>query len=676
MPSGRKRRILLAIFTYLAVQPAIAAGPVVYVSEAGNDAWDGTAGKPGVAPHGPVRSLERARDIVRGLRRRQPALTAPVKVVIAPGSYFLTEVLRLTPEDSGTAISPTIYTATTPRSVTLLGGVRLVSDGWSEPDATCAPCRAHPEIRQFQLPRKIVEVSAEIAEEGFGHVVRAQAAELLMDGRRMPPARWPDADFAKLQEVDSKNVSRIRSSQPLPLSISGARSLWARGFWKHDWADISAPVKTIDVSSGWMQLEHAIAPYGVAKGARFYLFNALELLDQPDEWFLDRVTGRLYFYAPADIEKRHVVWPVLENIVLLEGVHDVHFEGIDFSASRGDAILAQEVESVAITDCRIYGIGGWAAALSGRNSGLSRCELSQLGEGGVRLRGGKRTSLQSGGMYVIHSRIHNFSTRVYTMRPAISLEGVGARVEDNVIAHGPHMAIYILGNNHRIERNEIFDVVNQTSDAGAIYIGRDWTARGTVIRQNYIHDIQALPGFEVKGIYLDDQASGIGIYENVFWGVMQPVFVGGGSDNVVKGNAFIASSPAISLDRRGLGWQKAATLDPNGALQSALRAVPYESSEAWRKAFPELLKIRSDGYGKPMRNKFVANAFLGSHPYQFALRKSELDDQQIEPADATEESEVPSFGRAPSDVAALCRSPAWISRRLAICRSAKSIHGN
>ena len=60
------------------------------------------------------------------------------------------------------------------------------------------------------------------------------------------------------------------------------------------------------------------------------------------------------------------------------------------------------------------------------------------------------------------------------------------------------MAIVFGGNEHLIEFNEIHDVCHESNDAGAIYGGRDWTMRGTVIRYNYFHDISGFEGADAS----------------------------------------------------------------------------------------------------------------------------------------------------------------------------------
>ncbi|MCA9006650.1 MAG: right-handed parallel beta-helix repeat-containing protein, partial [Planctomycetaceae bacterium] len=85
-----------------------------------------------VSPEGSVRSLSAARD---ELRKRQPQ--EPTRVVIQAGTYFITEPLVFTPEDSGTASAPITYEAAPGSRPVISGGkpitgFKLESDGtWS-----------------------------------------------------------------------------------------------------------------------------------------------------------------------------------------------------------------------------------------------------------------------------------------------------------------------------------------------------------------------------------------------------------------------------------------------------------------------------------------------------------------------------------------------------------------
>ena len=116
-----------------------------------------------------------------------------------------------------------------------------------------------------------------------------------------------------------------------------------------------------------------------------------------------------------------------------------------------------------------------------------------------------------------HIHLYGRWNRMY--QPAVTIGGVGHRVAHNRIHDAPHMAVSFNGNDHVIEFNEIHHVCTESNDAGAIYSGRDWTWRGTVIRHNLFYEITGFQGKGWVGVYLDDMLCGTLIYGNLFYRV-------------------------------------------------------------------------------------------------------------------------------------------------------------
>src|SRR4051812_7168465 len=82
-------------------------------------------------PAGPFATPARALRAVRELRAANGGkLPGSVTIELAAGTYRLAEPLVLTPEDSGTAEAPVVWTAAPGAKVVLSGGVPLA--GWRE----------------------------------------------------------------------------------------------------------------------------------------------------------------------------------------------------------------------------------------------------------------------------------------------------------------------------------------------------------------------------------------------------------------------------------------------------------------------------------------------------------------------------------------------------------------
>ena len=128
--------------------------------------------------------------------------------------------------------------------------------------------------------------------------------------------------------------------------------------------------------------------------------------------------------------------------------------------------------------------------------------------------------------------------------------GVGNIAEHNEIYDAPDQAILLHGNDNLIRYNEISNVVQEASDAGAIYIGRDYGYRGNNISNNFIHNVQSIFGVSV-GIYLDDSVSGITVKGNILYDINGlATDNAGGRDNIIINNIMVNTQGGLETDMR------------------------------------------------------------------------------------------------------------------------------
>ncbi len=415
------------------------------------------------------------------------------------------------------------------------------------------------------------------------------------------------------------------------------------GYLKYNWSYETLPVKAMRHARKQFETRSP-AHYGLKEKARVYFYNALSELDQPGEWYFDKKGRYLIVLLPrqqADAGQSHnrqakrgksstwdkrsptspLMISIAPHLLELHQTQNIKFRHIAFEQARGTAIEVHGGQNTVFDECLIRNTGGAAIAFTGgRHNGIRRSTIYDTGAGGVLLEGGNRKTLTPAGLYALNNHITRYARLSRTYRPAISLRGVGNRAAGNYIANAPHMAIFLAGNDHLIERNEITRTVLETGDAGAIYTGRDWTARGTLLRHNFLHDIRgqnSLPNgkkLESKGIYLDDMTSGIKVEGNVFLDVQQPVFIGGGRDNEVRSNIFVRSPPGVYMDGRGKTWDSRSIDNPESELRQALTQMPY-TSPLWQQAYPGLANILEDDPASPKNNVLDNNLFLQQDIY-------------------------------------------------------------
>jgi len=96
-----------------------------FVATDGNDKWSGRLASPNAdGTDGPFATLTRARDAIRQLKYAE-GLQQPIEVQVRGGTYYLSEPLRLSGGDSGTAQFPITYTAYPGEKPILSGGKRF-----------------------------------------------------------------------------------------------------------------------------------------------------------------------------------------------------------------------------------------------------------------------------------------------------------------------------------------------------------------------------------------------------------------------------------------------------------------------------------------------------------------------------------------------------------------------
>lgn len=571
-----------------------------FVAPQGSDTNPGTAARP-------FASLVRAQTAVRAARAQPGGTAGGVTVWVGAGTYHLDKPLNLTAADSGTQAGPIVYRARTGQEVRLVGGqgvtgFRPVTD---------------PTIRaRLQASVRDRLVCADLKAQGirdYGEVAaQGRRLEFFFNDQAMQLARWPNEGFVRVKEVRGETPmtthgikgtreGKFTYAEDRPANWTDEPDIWLHGYWFWDWSDAFAPVESIDPAQQMITLAQPYHHYGYRKGQRYYALNVLTELDRPGEWYVDRQQGKLYFLPPSPVEQGRVVLSRLPHLFVLKDCSWVTLRGFVLEATRSTAVTVSGGKCSTVAGCTIRNTGSWAVRVSGgQGHAVLGCDIEQVAEGGVALSGGERKTLTPAGHRAENNHIHHFGRIYRAYRPAVSVNGVGLQVRHNLIHHGPHNAIQLGGNDHLIEFNEIHHVCFETGDVGAFYMGRDWTARGTVIRHNYFHHIQG-PGLHgAMAVYLDDSASGISIVGNVFYKAGRAAFIGGGRDNQVVNNVFVDCPASLHVDARGVGWMKY-HVDPGGTLPERLKAMPYQSPP-WRQKYPELLNILDDEPGLPKGN--------------------------------------------------------------------------
>jgi len=637
-----------------------------YVAPDGNDAWDGL--EPGRAgASGPFRTLRRAFDAARDSKRAGGRLSAPVLIELLPGVHRLDEPLVLTPEDSGSSHSLRVHVfpaapanatgrdpADPAAGVVVSGGRPIGPFRRERIDGRELFVAEVPEARGGRWPFRELFVNgtrrprARHPDRGFLAVAGIDDAD----------ARKPWNEGVKRLRFAPGDLDLLRAS-PVADAVVMCR-----------WVESHVRVESVDFEQGVVAFREPTV-FRVDSGDPWYLEGARAFLDAPGEWWLDEEEGRLFVVPRPDEEladpAADVVAPRLERLLVLAGepdrpptadgpsldpdgvpgvigrlrrvgrfVEHVTFERITFAhcawrlpagadpaAPRPSGFpqaavgVPGAIAAVGARDCRFDGcavkhVGGYAVELGRgcQDNLLLRCELSDLGAGGVKL--GEAAiaasdSLRAERNSVVCCRIAD-GGRVFHSAVGI---WVGQSPRNSIVDNEIRDFLYTgisLGwtwgygpadaGGQRVWGNHVHHIGRRRDGEGPILsdLGGIYTlgAHGdTVISGNWFHDVAAFR-YGGWGIYFDEGTARIEARDNLVARTTHGGFHQHyGRDNLVRRNVFAWGRDAQVQRSR---------CEPHTSFTFRENVVLFERGELFagdlsdgRFAFEENLYWREDG---------------------------------------------------------------------------------
>ncbi|MFN7937275.1 MAG: right-handed parallel beta-helix repeat-containing protein [Bryobacteraceae bacterium] len=483
-----------------------------------------------VSTDGETQTLTAARDRIRALKRQ--GVAGPYTVRVRGGRYFLSEPLRL-----GDSDSDVVWEAAAGERA-LISGAQPVT-GWKKGMGSLW--------------------TAAVGDKTF--------RQLFVSGRRAQRARTPNFGFYRIDGASSQD-------KPFRLKFRGEdiRKEWAGSETEAvvllAWADLRMKIVSVEEGAHVATLTGDPRPSNKEKDARYFLENAPGSLDAAGEWQIVDGTMSYWPLAGENVPAEEFLAPRLTQLVLLDGVRNVTFRGLDFAHTEwtmdakgyadtqaasavGAAFEAVASENISIEKCQFRHLGNYAVwfGRGSKHNRVVRNEMYDIGAGGIRIGETVQRPVEADQNFdneIAHNHIHHLGQ---VFPPAVGI--FVAQASRNHIAHNDihdlfDTAISVgwtwgYGPNQSkenvIEFNHLHHIGKEMlSDMGGIYtLGMQ---PGTVLRNNLIHDITSFT-YGGWGIYPDEGSSHMLIENNVVYRCASSGFHQHyGRENTVRNNIF------------------------------------------------------------------------------------------------------------------------------------------
>ncbi len=302
------------------------------------------------------------------------------------------------------------------------------------------------------------------------------------------------------------------------------------------------------------------------KGHGFYLYNAIEALDVPGEWFLDTQSEklRLYLCPPAEYWGEETIGYTSNNMssaFTFTGASNVVFDGIDFIGTGKSALSASSgavTSNIVIQDCNFRNVGS-AISISGENKniGIIHCDFRSSHNGHVTLQNNAAPSLSPD-----HNVIQNcfFGDPMPLQQTGLSFSGCRTIVSHNFFEY---VTLNLNGPCYEsiVEYNRCDGGSQDVGDGGQIYTYGLYS-RNNHIRYNVLHALC----YSGNNMYNDGMCSGNYFYYNVtssLTGIRESnqkgYYISSGHNNVCYNNILIGrTSERVVANAEAGGYTVAA----------------------------------------------------------------------------------------------------------------------
>ena len=489
-----------------------------YVSTEGSNENDGSA-------ESPFADIYKAKETVR--QKLSEGYEGDIDVIFREGKYFIDKPIVFEYSDSPSGKYKVTYKSYEGEKVTFSKSKEIT--GWTE---------YKNGIYKAKLPEK------------------TGISMLVENGEFFLPSRYPNDKYLNMISDPSAIKTQFEFKkgdfpvvkEPSSLEVN----LWPGGpdgYWA--WFNYNAPLQSIDFNSNKAYFTGAQWSYDLGTGTRYFMQNALEFIDLPGEFYVDKNAGEIYYKPKAlPIAEQKISVPENGNLFVFKGkgektpVKNITFEKVELTeTTRGvDAVKLNNARNIQFKDCIIYNIGNNAFTISGyaRHNKITGNKMYNIGHSGVTIENVSSEKALNIGNVVHNNYISNVgrivghgagvnvsatgnvisNNRIHTSkRYAISLKGtqknsVIGKTINGVQVTAENSSDFRFTDDNIIEYNDVSDCNIESQDSGVIECyGIDG---GNIFRNNAIHDSDYNFSLGV-GFYFDDGNDYNSLYNNLFY---------------------------------------------------------------------------------------------------------------------------------------------------------------
>jgi len=320
----------------------------------------------------------------------------------------------------------------------------------------------------------------------------------------------------------------------------------------HRWDESLVSVRSHDRGKNLLTLTPCGYPVGAFGVKRYIVWNT-EYGMEPGNFRIDKSERKIYYRAlPGEnMQTADTYIPIHNHIIKINeeitglAIKDITLMGVAApmkpSSFAASALTGAIDGSVGLNDCSLTGLTfknvcGWGIRLgvAGRelnktNISILNCRVEDAGAGGISVSGGKNNCIVS------KNKVERIGLIYFS---GVGIHSGGFDVIENVINNMPYSGIIYYGDNGRVMRNRVTNVMKVLNDGGGIYVTN---CKGGVMSGNIIENIPKCEEYysQRHALYLDMDAIDWVVEDNITINCADVMMNHIASKNIIRNNNFI-----------------------------------------------------------------------------------------------------------------------------------------